>query len=105
MNIQSVSEIKVKLHGHNHQRAEWVMPKVSWWLLSMSLLDVAHNNRGPRTKLTKRAGCAPIKPQMQRTKTGYWRVVGVVEELIDKAKELSQRTRFVMGFARILKKI
>jgi len=36
--------------------------------------------------------------------SGYWRVVGEVEELIDKAKEISQRTLFGIGFARILKK-
>ena len=36
--------------------------------------------------------------------SGYWRVVGEVEELIDKAKEISQRTLFGVGFARILKK-
>jgi REP element-mobilizing transposase RayT len=37
--------------------------------------------------------------------SGYWRVVGEVEELIDKAKELAQRTLFGTGFARILSKI
>ena len=37
--------------------------------------------------------------------SGYWRVVGEVEELIDKAKEISQRTLFGIGFARILNKI
>jgi hypothetical protein len=36
---------------------------------------------------------------------GYWRVVGEVDELIDKAKELSQRTLFGVGFARILSKV
>jgi hypothetical protein len=35
----------------------------------------------------------------------YWRVVGEVEELIDKAKEMAQRTLFGTGFARILSKI
>ena len=35
----------------------------------------------------------------------YWRVVGELKELIDKAKEISQRTLFGIGFARILKKI
>ena len=30
----------------------------------------------------------------------YWRVVGELEELIDKAKELKQRTLFGIGFAR-----
>jgi REP element-mobilizing transposase RayT len=37
--------------------------------------------------------------------SGYWRVVGEVDELIDKAKELAQRTLFGTGFARILRKI
>ena len=37
--------------------------------------------------------------------SGNWRVVGELEELIDKAKELSQRTLFGIGFARILNKI
>jgi hypothetical protein len=37
--------------------------------------------------------------------SGYWRVVGEVEELIDKAKELAQRTLFGMGLARILSKM
>ncbi len=37
--------------------------------------------------------------------SGYWRVVGDLEELIDKAKEISQRTLFGVGFARILNKI
>ena len=37
--------------------------------------------------------------------SGYWRVVGEIEELIDKAKEISQRTLFGIGFARILNKI
>jgi REP element-mobilizing transposase RayT len=37
--------------------------------------------------------------------SGYWRVVGEVEELIDKAKEMAQRTLFGTGFARILSKI
>ena len=37
--------------------------------------------------------------------SGYWRVVGELEELIDKAKEMSQRTLFGIGFARILNKI
>jgi hypothetical protein len=37
--------------------------------------------------------------------SGYWRVVGDVEELIDKAKEIAQRTLFGTGFARILSKI
>ena len=37
--------------------------------------------------------------------SGYWRVVGEVEEIIDKAKEISQRTLFGIGFARILNKI
>ena len=34
--------------------------------------------------------------------SGYWRVVGELEELIDKAKELSKRMLFGIGFARIL---
>ena len=37
--------------------------------------------------------------------SGYWRVVGGLEDLIDKAKEISQRTLFGIGFARILNKI
>ena len=37
--------------------------------------------------------------------SGYWRVVGELEELIEKAKEISQRTLFGIGFARILNKI
>ena len=37
--------------------------------------------------------------------SGYWRVVGDFEELIDKAKEISQRTLFSLGFARNLNKI
>ena len=37
--------------------------------------------------------------------SGYWRMVGELEELIDKAKEISQRTLFGIGFARILNKI
>jgi hypothetical protein len=36
---------------------------------------------------------------------GYWRVVGEVDELIDKAKEMAQRTLFGTGSARILSKI
>jgi hypothetical protein len=36
---------------------------------------------------------------------GYWRVVGEVEELVDKAKEMAQRTLFGIGFARILSKM
>ena len=35
--------------------------------------------------------------------SGYWRVVGEIEELVDKAKELGQRTMFGTGFARFLK--
>ena len=37
--------------------------------------------------------------------SGYWRVVGELEELIDKAKEIRQRTLFGIGFAQILNKI
>ena len=37
--------------------------------------------------------------------SGYWRVVGELEELLDMAKEISQRTLFGIGFARILKNI
>jgi hypothetical protein len=37
--------------------------------------------------------------------SGYWRVVGEVEELVDKAKEMAQHTLFGMGFARILSKM
>ena len=37
--------------------------------------------------------------------SGYWRVVGELEELLDKAQEISQRTLFGIGFARILNKI
>ncbi len=45
-------------------------------------------------------GLQPIEPG-----SGYWRVVGELEELIDKAKEISQRTLFGIGFVRILNKI
>jgi len=38
-------------------------------------------------------------------KNHYWRVVGELEELLDKAKEISQRTLFGIGFARILNNI
>jgi hypothetical protein len=37
--------------------------------------------------------------------SGYWRVVGEFDELIDKAKEMAQRTLFGTGFARIFGKI
>jgi hypothetical protein len=37
--------------------------------------------------------------------SGYWRVVGEVDDLVDKAKELGQRTMFGTGFARFLKAI
>ena len=37
--------------------------------------------------------------------SGYWRAVGELEELIEKAKEIRQRTLFGIGFARILSKI
>jgi len=37
--------------------------------------------------------------------SSYWRVVGNLEELIEKAKELKQRTLFGIGFARLLKNI
>ena len=37
--------------------------------------------------------------------SGYWRVVGELEGLIDKAKEMACRTLFGMGLARILSKI
>jgi len=37
--------------------------------------------------------------------SGYWRVAGEIEELIDKAKEISQRTLFGIRFARILNKV
>ena len=37
--------------------------------------------------------------------SSYWRVVGNFEELIEKAKELKQRTLFGIGFARLLKNI
>ncbi len=37
--------------------------------------------------------------------SGYWRVVGELEELIDKAKEMAQRTLYGTGLARILSKI
>ena len=37
--------------------------------------------------------------------SSYWRVVGELEELIEKAKEISQRTLFGIGFVRILNKI
>jgi hypothetical protein len=35
--------------------------------------------------------------------SGYWRVVGELDELIDKAKDMSQRTLFGIGFATLLK--
>ena len=35
----------------------------------------------------------------------YWRIVGSLEELLEKAMELKQRTLFGIGFARVLKKI
>jgi hypothetical protein len=31
--------------------------------------------------------------------SGYWRIVGEVEDLVDKSKELGQRTMFGTGFA------
>ena len=37
--------------------------------------------------------------------SAYWRVVGNLEELLEKAKELTQRTLFGIGFARFLKNI
>jgi len=37
--------------------------------------------------------------------SSYWRVVGSLEELIEKAKELKQRTLFGIGFVRLLKNI
>ena len=37
--------------------------------------------------------------------SSYWRIVGSLEELVEKAKELKQRTLFGIGFARVLKKI
>ena len=37
--------------------------------------------------------------------SGYWRVVGELEELIDKAKEMAQRALFGTGLARILSKV
>ena len=37
--------------------------------------------------------------------SSYWRVVGSLEELIEKAKGLKQRTLFGIGFARLLKNI
>ena len=37
--------------------------------------------------------------------SSYWRVVGELEELIEKAKKISQRTLFGIGFVRILNKI
>ncbi len=37
--------------------------------------------------------------------SGYWRVVGELEELVDMAKEMAQRTLFGTGLARILSKI
>ena len=37
--------------------------------------------------------------------SAHWRVVGSLEELIEKAKELKQRTLFGIGFARTLKNI
>ena len=37
--------------------------------------------------------------------SNYWRVVGTLEEFLEKAKELKQRTLFGIGFARVLKNI
>jgi hypothetical protein len=37
--------------------------------------------------------------------SGYWRVVGELDELLDKAKEISQRTLFGIGFARFLNRV
>ena len=37
--------------------------------------------------------------------SNYWRIVGSLEELLEKAKELKQRTLFGIGFARLLKNI
>ena len=37
--------------------------------------------------------------------SAYWRVVGGSKELLEKGKELKQRTLFGIGFARLLKKI
>jgi hypothetical protein len=52
--------------------------------------------------------CSDKKHWTHRVKgigSGYWRAVGEVDELIDKAKEMAQRTLFGTGFARILSKI
>jgi hypothetical protein len=35
--------------------------------------------------------------------SGYWRVVGELEDLIERAKQLGLRTLYGIGFARILK--
>ena len=43
--------------------------------------------------------------QVKGVGSSYWRVVGSLEELIEKAKELKQRTLFGIGFARLLKNI
>jgi|GEM_PF-3115430 len=37
--------------------------------------------------------------------SSYWRIVGSLEELIEKAKELKRRTLFGIGFERFLKNI
>jgi hypothetical protein len=37
--------------------------------------------------------------------SGYWRVVAELNELLDKAKEISQRTLFGVGFARYLNRV
>ena len=37
--------------------------------------------------------------------SSYWRIVGTLEELLEKAKELKQSTLFGIGFARLLKNI
>jgi hypothetical protein len=34
--------------------------------------------------------------------SGYWRIVGEVEDLVDKSKALGQRTMFGTGFAKFL---
>jgi hypothetical protein len=43
--------------------------------------------------------------RVKGTGSGYWRVMAEVDELIDKAKEMAQRTLLGTGFAGVLSKI
>jgi hypothetical protein len=63
------------------------------------------HHRSKRAKTINKAGLGQesLDEPRQGHWLDYWRVVGDVEELIDKAKEMAQRTLFGTGFARILK--